>query len=206
MKNYIEQLKDKLDLLGFNETEDYGAFFQSIADILLNHVLIAKNERLYEITEIEFYLFSPTHPDVIAYPRIFENGGQWFFHQSGVDLSFKSDDIVFGGILIRGICEHKAGAQPIIGPLKCVYTLWDHFDAFNPTPDSYPHIVECDDSLGKNITKLPRWITVPNGKTREDKIEEWIKRLPEIDRVNLKTSTADMAKAVFDNEYRFKAV
>lgn len=206
MKNYIEQLKDKLDLLGFNEPEDYGAFFQSIADILLNHVLIAKNERRYEITEIEFYLFSPTHPDVIAYPRIFENGGQWFFHQSGVDLSFKSDDIVFGGILIRGICEHKAGAQPIIGPLKCVYTLWDHFDAFNPTPDSYPHIVECDDSLGKNITKLPRWITVPNGKTREDKIEEWIKRLPEIDRVNLKTSTADMAKAVFDNEYRFKAV
>lgn len=172
----------------------------------IRFVFELSNKKAASLAEIEFYLFSPTHPDVIAYPRIFENGGQWFFHQSGVDLSFKSDDIVFGGILIRGICEHKAGAQPIIGPLKCVYTLWDHFDAFNPTPDSYPHIVECDDSLGKNITKLPRWITVPNGKTREDKIEEWIKRLPEIDRVNLKTSTADMAKAVFDNEYRFKAV
>lgn len=202
--NYIEILKSKLDLVGLNEAENYGAFFHSVAEVLLNHVLIAKKEKLYEITEIEFYLFSPEHPDVITYPRQIK-GGQWFFHQSGVDLSFNSNANLFGGILIRGIREHKDGAKAIIGPMNCVDELWDNFDAFNAEQETYPHIVESEKPLQKKITEHPRWIPVSSGQTREDKIEKWIKRLPEADRVNLTSSIADLTTAVFDKKYRFMA-
>lgn len=201
---YIKQLKNKLDLNGLDDAESYGIFFQSIAEILLNNVLIAKKEKLFEIIEIEFYLFSQKHPDVITYPRQLD-GGQWYFHQSGVDLSFKSNETTFGGILIRGIREHATDKKPIIGPLKCIDTLWDHFDAFNPELDSYPHIVEYVNPVQKKITRLPRFIPISDDQKREYKIKEWIKRLPEVDRINLTISVTDLKKALFDKEYRFIA-
>lgn len=204
MESSLQQLKDKLDLNGISQDGRYGAFFQSIAHDLMNHVLVAKGEKLYEIIEIEFYLFTPNHPDVITYPRHID-GGQWFFHQSGVDLSFKSDDIIFGGILIRGIREHKDGATPVIGPLKCVDLLWDRFDAFAPNPESYPRIVKSDKSLGKQIVALPRWIPLSKGQTHEKKINDWINRLPEsIDRKEL-PSTEILIDNVFNGMLRFQA-
>lgn len=202
--NYIEELKNKLDLEGLNEAENCEAFFHSVAEILLNHVFIAKKEKLYEIIEIEFYLFSPIHPDVITYPRQIK-GGQWFFHQSGVDLSFKSNANLFGGILIRGIREHKDDATIVTGPLKCVDELWDNFDAFNAEQEAYPHIIKCEKPLQKKISEYPRYIPVSSGQTREEKIEKWIKRLPEVARINLTTPIADLATDVFDKKYRFMA-
>lgn len=205
MEFSLQQLKDKLDLNGISQDGQYGVFFQSIANDLLNHVLIAKGENLYEIIEIEFYLFSPKHPDVITYPRHID-GGQWFFHQSGVDLSFKSDDTIFGGILIRGIREHKDGTVPVIGPLKCVDLLWDRFDAFEPSPESYPRIVKSDKPLGRQIINQIRWIPLSKGQTHEKKIDEWIKRLPEsIDRKEL-PSKEKLINNVFYDMIRFQAI
>lgn len=204
MDSSLQQLKDKLDLNGISQDGQYAVFFQSIANDLLNHVLVAKGEKLYEIIEIEFYLFTPKHPDVITYPRHID-GGQWFFHQSGVDLSFKSDDTIFGGILIRGIREHKDGATPVIGPLKCVDLLWDRFDAFAPNPESYPRIVKSDNSHGKQIVASPRWIPLSKGQTHEKKINDWINRLPEsIDRKEL-PSTEILINKVFNEMLRFQA-
>ncbi|WP_290460867.1 MULTISPECIES: hypothetical protein [Bacteroidales] len=54
MTAFLQQLKDKLDLIGISHDGKYGLLFQSIAGDLLNHVLIAKGEKLYEIIEIEF--------------------------------------------------------------------------------------------------------------------------------------------------------
>lgn len=204
MTAFLQQLKDKLDLIGISHDGKYGLLFQSIADDLLNHVLIAKGDKLYEIIEIEFYLFSPKHPDVITYPRHID-GGQWFFHQSGVDLSFKSNDTVFGGILIRGIREHKDDATPVVGPLKCVDLLWDRFDAFTPSPDSYPRIVMADKPLGKHITNMARWIPVSKGQTRERKIEDWVKRLPASINRNELPSTENLVNSVFYEMIRFQA-
>lgn len=204
MEFSLQQLKDKLDLNGMSQDGQYGVFFQSIANDLMNHVLVTKGEKLYEIIEIEFYLFSPKHPDVITYPRHID-GGQWFFHQSGVDLSFKSDETIFGGILIRGIREHKDDATPIIGPLKCVDLLWDRFDAFAPNPESYPRIVESVKPLGRQIVSLPRWIPLSKGQTQDKKINDWIKRLPgSIDRKDL-PSTEILIKNVFNGMLRFQA-
>lgn len=203
MDSSLQQLKDKLDLNGISQDGQYAVFFQSIANDLLNHVLVAKGEKLYEIIEIEFYLFTPKHPDVITYPRHID-GGQWFFHQSGVDLSFKSDDTIFGGILIRGIREHKDGATPVVGPLKCVDLLWDRFDAFAPNPESYPRIVKSDNSHGKQIVTLPRWIPLSKGQTHEKKINDWINRLPEsFDRKEL-PSTEILINNVFNGMLRFQ--
>ena len=39
--------------------------------------------------DIEFYWFSKNHKDTITYPRNC-NAGDWFFHNSGVDLAFDS--------------------------------------------------------------------------------------------------------------------
>lgn len=52
MTDFLQQLKDKLDLTGISHDGKYGMLFQSIANDLLNHVLIAKGEKLYEIIEI----------------------------------------------------------------------------------------------------------------------------------------------------------
>ncbi|MBD5250797.1 MAG: hypothetical protein HDS56_06440 [Barnesiella sp.] len=204
MEDRLQQFKDKLNLKGISKYGNYADFFKSIADDLLNHVFIAKDDKFYEIIDIEFYLFSHAHPDVITYPRQID-GGQWYFHQSGVDLSFASDDTVFGGILIRGICEHKDGATPIIGPLKCVDKLWDQFDAFNPSPVSYPRIVMSDISLGKQIISSKRWIKVTKSQTHEGKIKNWIERLPKsINRADL-PPISELVNNVFNEPIRFQA-
>lgn len=42
------------------------------------------------MTDIEFYLYTSSHKDIITYPRNSE-AGQCFFHSSGVDISFESN-------------------------------------------------------------------------------------------------------------------
>ncbi|MDE6392167.1 MAG: hypothetical protein K2L59_02705 [Muribaculaceae bacterium] len=122
-----------------------------------------------------------------------------------MDLSFKSNDTVFGGILIRGIREHKDGAKPVVGPLKCIDLLWDRFDAFTPSPESYPRIVMAEKPFGKHITNMARWIPISKGRTREDKIEKWVKRLPESINRNELPSTENLVNCVFYEMIRFQA-
>lgn len=104
--------------------------FDEIAKILLTKTKIVKGTREYYITDIEFYLYCDGHEDIITYPRSCE-AGDWFFHDSGVDISFASNvefengkaklqfdsnvefqngkakkpdnNSFFGGILLRGI-------------------------------------------------------------------------------------------------------
>ena len=55
MEAFLQQLKDKLDLIGISHDGKYGISFQSIADDLLNHVLIAKGDKLYEIISTAYH-------------------------------------------------------------------------------------------------------------------------------------------------------
>ena len=107
-------------ILTENNLKDLPNTFQSIAKNLMCNYVIKKGGKEYAIIEIEFYLYTPTHQDFITYPRNLK-AGRWFFHQSGVDISFESKDIkieknkgrkekvkletnpIFGGILIRGL-------------------------------------------------------------------------------------------------------
>lgn len=91
--------------------------FDEIAEILLTKTKIVKGSQEYYITDIEFYLYCQGHEDGITHIRNC-NAGKWFFHRSGVDIAFQSENVIFdektqkwkreenafyGGILISGI-------------------------------------------------------------------------------------------------------
>ena len=65
----------------------------------------------------------------------------WFFHMSGVDITFGTNDkdgnqqLMYGGILIRSIVKTQGDSSPlpkyICGPMKCVDELFDYIYAFD---------------------------------------------------------------------------
>lgn len=140
----------------------YQKTFDKIAKILLNKVAICKGEKIFYIKDIEFYLYENNHRDIVTYPRICK-AGQWFFHPSGIDISFESsvdvksndyelfqpilrDDAFFGGVLIRAIypadkAPSDACKYSLDGPHKVEWALFDCFDAFNETTN-FPHLIE----------------------------------------------------------------
>jgi len=157
----INTLKTKLVRGNFFGCEiDYAGKFKEIADILLYGTSIQKGGRKYRITDIEFYWYSDEHRDIITYPRTCD-AGMWFFHASGVDLSFESKvemkpkltskdkhlapnlnkDSYFGGILIRGI-HSLDDDRKIDGPFKVVDELFDKFNAFGIGTADFPILVE----------------------------------------------------------------
>jgi len=150
-------LKNLLSLEGQNIPEQ----FDIIAKELFQNCQIVKGDKVYDFWEIEFYYFNQSHKDVIAYPRT-TNAGLWFFHVSGVDITFQSvDGEFYGGILIRGIKERDG--EIISGPVRCVDKLFDVFDiedeTFNITV--MPKIVDKDNDVFVTIEKTERWI--PDG-------------------------------------------
>lgn len=150
----------------------YQKTFDKIAKILLNKVAICKGEKIFYIKDIEFYLYENNHRDIVTYPRICK-AGQWFFHPSGVDISFESsvdvksndyelfqpilrEDAFFGGVLIRAIypadkAPSDACKYNLDGPHKVEWALFDCFDAFNEITD-FPHLIECEHKI-EHITK-----------------------------------------------------
>lgn len=142
----------------------YQKTFDKIAKILLNKVAIRKGEKIFYIKDIEFYLYENNHRDIVTYPRICK-AGQWFFHPSGIDISFESsvdvksndfelfqpilrEDAFFGGVLIRAIypadkAPSDACKYNLDGPHKVEWALFDSFDAFNEVTD-FPHLIECE--------------------------------------------------------------
>lgn len=188
MESLLQQLK------GIN-TESPEKSFPDIAKNLMCNYIIKKGKKRYAIVEIEFYFYSKEHPDYITYPRKMD-AGRWFFHQSGVDISFESDielitkndkiiykvndNSIFGGILIRGIYDIKNKTY-IFGPQNCVNELWDNFDAFNYTSQEYPVLALASKDEKKFQTPNPipykRHIKLGKDKTIEIKEKEWAKRI-----------------------------
>ncbi len=134
--------------------------FRDLAEILLKDIKIQKGGQKYLITEIEFYWYTDGHRDIITYPRKCSEGN-WYFHSSGVDISFKSnvtlpkegdgkrpvldENARFGGILIRGIkpdgWDYIGKVDSLSGhPLNVVDELFDCFDAFG-NPDDLPKLI-----------------------------------------------------------------
>ena len=151
---YTIEIISKLSQLNSSSTEpEIRAAFKDVAEDLFRNYHIEKSGKSYSFANIEFYFCNPKHPDIITYPRNID-AGRWFFHQSGIDLTFKSsyttyenkDGVVdlnkpyaFGGILIRKI---KNNETVFDGPYKCEWELFDSFDAFNSIPEEWPKIVK----------------------------------------------------------------
>ena len=202
----MEDLQDLLKSEDLKELEskDISLRFRKIAETLMCNYVIKKGEKEYAIIEIEFYLYSPSHRDYITYPREIE-AGRWFFHQSGVDLTFKSFNVkdikkvenekqrfseaTFGGILIRGLYrfsfkdeeQKEQEAKYIFGPQNCVSELWDNFDAFNYTAQEYPILALAlkDEKKFQSTNPIPykRHIKIGKDKAIEIKEKEWAERI-----------------------------
>lgn len=189
-------------------------YFSDVADLLMNEYVISKRGILYEIVEIEFYLFNQEHHDVITYPRNMK-AGEWFFHQSGVDLTFESNRDQFGGILIRGIKRLTPRAEGdnrsllILGPQKCVDELWDKFNAFKAIASEIPIIIPAKGRVEKaTLATYQRWIPVKKGDDATAKIHKWIERINKADcnKSNMDISNEQINKIsslVFASKYRF---
>ena len=120
--------------------------FREIGRALLCDCVIVKGRTEYRIREIEFYLFRPDYQDYVTYPRTC-NAGDWFFHNSGVDIAFQSKSSnpkadpktdCFGGVLIRTVecIKGKNEKRLFDGPIKVVNELFDQFSAIAPDRDA----------------------------------------------------------------------
>lgn len=109
--------------------KDYQGWFDILAhEILNNHTFRIRNS-LYEITEIEFYIYDENHPDANSHATPMQKTIlQMAFHTHGSSFkegSYKGVDISlghkkrFGGILIRGLKSLK-DKRMIDGPSKVV--------------------------------------------------------------------------------------
>lgn len=191
-KDVLQDLRSKLtkdSLIKGRNNVGYQKVFDDIAEILLNKVAICKGEKIFYIKDIEFYLYENNHRDIVTYPRICK-AGQWFFHPSGVDISFESsvdvksndyelfqpilrEDAFFGGVLIRAIypadkAPSDACKYNLDGPHKVEWALFDSFDAFNEVTD-FPHLIECEHKI-EYITKVRKNLKLKENDYRK-KIE-----------------------------------
>ena len=180
----MEALKAKLSKSFLESFKDPNEAFASIAQDLLTHYIIQKGEAKYRITDIEFYLYHDRHKDIITYPRI-TPAGSWFFHSSGVDITFESDvffpkhskkprlttNAFFGGILIRGIEKIVLAGknEPFKGPMLSCNELFDQFDAFGNV-QNFPKLVPCKPLDGQVVQLKSRFGLTPDADKKVDSI------------------------------------
>ena len=107
MMKISEYLKSELNTSSLSNKEQIASQFERVADHLLKRCMLTIDDRIYLLSEIEFYYYSDIHPDpyVHRHPNQLKSG-QWYFHNVGQDLTFGSEGC-YGGILIRGIATNN---------------------------------------------------------------------------------------------------
>lgn len=179
IKNLLEKLSTPESLLDKPEVK-----FLNLAESLMNNFQIKKGNNRYWIIDIEFYIYTDSHRDIITYPRNCE-AGRWFFHASGVDISFKSEvdsnarnlvrkpelssQSVFGGILIRKIVMDGNPSIEADGPIKVIDELFDQFDALK-APENFPILVTANSPRNHSVQSSIRVGMKEEGKTKVPKI------------------------------------
>jgi hypothetical protein len=115
----------------FNKENPFDDF-KRIASSLMNDNVLLVGENYYRFTSLEFYYFEKdSHADVYSHQHKNQmTSEQWYFHGSGLDITFGSKD-VYGGILIRGVKNLKGNNEFINGPILCVQELFKNLGAVN---------------------------------------------------------------------------
>lgn len=185
-----KDLQSLLKCLNTNSTQtEIKEVFSVIANKLFRNYHIVKGENTYDFLEIEFYFYSPNHRDLITYPRNGRKPGMWFFHMSGVDITFGSNDkegdhpLMYGGILIRSIVKTQgdgsALSEYICGPMKCVDELFDYIYAFDGdiSRTDIPYIEEKEEKEIISIGSCCRFIPLLFEKDRFQKMRSKFQEL-----------------------------
>lgn len=203
-----KDLQDLLKCLNANSTQtEIKNVFSVIANKLFRNYHIVKGGNTYDFLEIEFYFYSPNHRDLITYPRNGRKPGMWFFHMSGVDITFGSNDkennqqLMYGGILIRSIVKTQGDSSTlpkyICGPMKCVDELFDYIYAFDGDVcrADIPYIAKKKENETISIDSCCRYIPLLFEKDRDKKLkskfEDLKKRRIEKDWENYQDFIAD---------------
>lgn len=215
------QKKSLLELLtcldASSDSTVINEVFKEIAVELFSNYHIQKGIRKYELLEIEFYFFSNNHKDIITYPRTSDRPGMWFFHMSGVDITFGSkvecNNEFYGGILIRSMIRTDENKPfPISGPMKCVEELFDYINAVDHNvKNDIPCIVRNDEmgytptvpiKFDGNINRCPRYIPfrVKANESIDDKIKSKLEDLMKRREVEI---NQDEFKNYLKAEYRY---
>lgn len=94
--------------------------FSNIAKELFFEYSLIVNEQVYQLVEVEFYYHSSEHADPFVHcDEMQKTNGQWYFHGSGIDITFGNKEGNYGGILIRGIAKkNDDNYEYISGPLN----------------------------------------------------------------------------------------
>ena len=151
----MQTLQNRLQEIKYDFTEEQcNSCFKEIAQLLFNNYAAQNGEKIFRITDIEFYFYGPKINDErtnqpnrhITYERT-TPAGYWSFHDSGVDLSFESDkDKGYGGgILIRGIKQIEPKEKKAIS--GCLNTYWELFEEYVSAFKSVapnPHLIPFD--------------------------------------------------------------
>ena len=180
----IEKLKK---ILEYPQDFDPVRSLENLANILLNEVQIKKGQNIYRIICAELYIYNENHPDPAVYERNCP-AGMWYFHSSGVDISFKSfyeldnkkiiKNSTFGGILVRGIellnGVSNSNKNTTNAPLNVCDELFDKFNAFDTSLDNFPQIIEntAPSSYKINFEKRVN-ITAGKLEKRKEKFESF---------------------------------
>jgi len=107
-----------MNFLKNNHHQIFQSWFKEIALKLFREYELVVNNAVYGFSEIEFYYHSNNHEDPYVHKDNMQlTNGQWYFHGSGIDITFGEKTETYGGILIRGIKRVKPSAQFYSGPL-----------------------------------------------------------------------------------------
>lgn len=107
--------------LEINNNDIEGSFKRIATDLMNNWILIAGNKS-YRICELEFYCDSENHRDPYIHRHDLQKKmGKWYFHGSGLDMTFGSEKY-HRSVLIRAIYDIEK-SNYIYGPLNTVTEL-----------------------------------------------------------------------------------
>lgn len=165
MNELEKQLKS---LYGQMDSDERNKKIKKVAEYLMQNYCIEANKTQFFMNEIEFYLYCDGHRDPYIHCYDMKNKEcrdntnnkknkesrnntnnqgemlQWYFHGSGMDITFGESGIGYGGILIRSI---KSGDEEIRGPIRVRRKVFEYIDTdkeFNADKSQ-----DCRDQLKK---------------------------------------------------------
>lgn len=124
-----------------------GRSFKRIAEKLMNHWILVSGSNRYRIAEIEFYLRNDDwHKDVYTHGHPMQKTSHhWYFHGSGIDITFGQDDF-YGGILLRAIYDLNKDEYHY-GPLVLLQELFSNFPDIHNTHLELGLIPDAENSI-----------------------------------------------------------
>jgi hypothetical protein len=153
------------------ESKEIEKDFQRIATDLMNSWVLKVENSQYRICEIEFYFQSKEHKDTYTHGHeLQKKKGRWYFHGSGIDLTFGSSDI-FGGILIRAIYDLDK-ERYIYGPLNTITELFGNLSTAYLKQFAFGLVYDSE-----KIMKTEKLIAAPRVGLNPNKIPEMYEKL-----------------------------